>query len=106
MTPLSFQRRFHRSIRAQGMRTSCLAETPQQDSVRGFQEDDLRRDHAADGFQNLRQLAQLAAFANINYEGGAARVTRPNSQFCKTRDQFDWQVVNAVVAEIFESLQD
>ena len=49
---------------------------------------------------------QLRAFANVHDQGGAADLGGLPHQFRKSRNQFDRQVVHAVVAEVLESFED
>lgn len=87
------------------MGTARLAETTHQDRVGGLEEDDLRRNHTGNGFQDLGELFELGAFTHIQDERGAADFARLHSQVSKLWDELDWKIVDAVVAEVFKGLE-
>jgi hypothetical protein len=53
-----------------------------------------------------RELRQLSAFANVDHQRGAPHVAGILSQLGELRNQFDGQVVDCIVAQVFESLED
>ena len=105
VTTFRLQRRFYRRVSAEGMRAAGLAEAAQQHRVGRFQKGDLGRNHPAHGLQNLWQFFQLRSFANIDYQCCAPDFARLHGQVGKLRDELDRQIVDAVVAQIFEGLQ-
>ena len=86
------------------MRAASFAEAAHQDGVGGFEENNLRRNHAPDRFQDSGKLFQLGAFAHVHDKRGAADLTGLHSQVGKLRDELHRQVIDAVVAQILERL--
>ena len=50
-------------------------------------------------------MLEFRAFADIDHQGGALDFGRLDCQFGKSRNELDRQVVDAVVAEVLESLK-
>src|SRR5436305_13868021 len=105
MAALSGQRSFDRGISAQRMRPARFTESAQKRSVACLQKDQARRHHPLDRLQNCRQSIELRALANIDNEGRTGYFSGLQRQFCESWDEIHRQVVDAVVAEIFERLQ-
>ena len=57
-------------------------------------------------FRISGKLFQLGAFAHVHDQRGAANLARLHGQVGELRDQLDRKVVDAVVAQVFEGLQD
>ena len=87
------------------MGAASLAETSQQDCIGCFEEDDFRRNHPPNRLQHLGELSQLRAFADVNDESSPPDIPRLNRQLGKPGNQFDRQIIDAVVAEVFERFQ-
>ncbi len=105
MPPFGFERGIHRRVGSQRMRAAGLAKTPQQHGIGGFQKGNLGRNHAPHRLENARQLFELRAFANIHHQRRAADLGRLQRHLGEARDQFDGKVIDAVVAQIFKSLE-
>jgi hypothetical protein len=87
------------------VRPSRLAETAKQGGIAGFKIDDLRGNHLLNRLQNPGQTLELGTFANINYQRSTLDLGGLDRKLGKSRDKFDRQVVDAVIAEIFEGFQ-
>ena len=101
-----FERGLDGRIRAQRVRTASLAEAPHENGIGGLEEDDLGRNRTPNRFQNDRQLLQRGTFAHVHDQGGAAKLARLHGQVGKLGNEFNRQVVDAVVAQILEGLQN
>ncbi len=93
----------HREFGAERMRTARLAEAAHQRGVVGFEENKPGADLAADAPEQRREALQRLAFANVHHDGGAARGIV--HQFGELRNQVERQIVDGMVAEVFQRLE-
>src|SRR5215472_8469930 len=77
----------------------------QQDRIRGFEKDQLGRNHALYRLEDRRKLLELLALANVDYQRGAFDLRRLPDQFRETGDQPHRKVVDAVVAQVLEGFE-
>ena len=87
------------------MRTPGLAVAAQQRVFVGLEKQHRGLQRAPQGLQQLRQLVEPRTFADIDHQGGALDFGRVAHQVGEVRNQADRQVVDRVVAEVFEGLQ-
>src|SRR5215471_6420367 len=87
------------------MRPPRLAVAAKEDCIGSLKEHDPGRNHATYGMQNSRQFFQLGAFSHIHDQRGAPDLPRLDGQLSEPRNQINWQVVDAIVAEILKRLE-
>ena len=105
MPPLGPKRCPHRRALSQRMRPPRLAVAPQQRGVTRFQINHPRRYRQFHRLQDRWQFLELRTLAHIHYQRRPRDLSRPQRQFGKPRNQLHRQIVHAVVAKIFKSLQ-
>src|SRR5438552_4150139 len=87
------------------MRAAGFTEAAQENRVGGFQKNDFGRNHAPDRLQQRGKFFKFCTFANIDHEGGPADLTGLHSQFGKLGNQFNGEIIDAIVAQILEGFQ-
>ena len=89
------------------MRAARLTETAQQRFFRRFDENQIRRPPRGVSACKFRQTFELLAFASINQQRRRVRFPRRlHAQFTEGGNQINGQVIDAIVAEIFEGFED
>src|SRR5271170_7999743 len=87
------------------MRPAGFAEAAHDRFVIGFEEDQTRGETLFYFAKDGGELFQSLAFTNVDYEGRAAHGFRFLGQCGELWDQIDRQVIDRIVAEVFENLQ-
>ena len=97
----------HRAVVAQRMRPPRLAEPAQQGFIGGLDEYQRRRHIPPDLLVDRRQAFELIALARVHQQRRALHFgIAINVQFAEGGDQVHRQVIHAVVAQIFEGLEN
>jgi len=87
------------------MGATRFAEAAEQDGIASLEKNDARGDEALDGLQDGGEFFELRAFAHVDDQGGARNLARSQRDLGKAGDQFDGQVVDAIISEVFEGLE-
>src|SRR5215472_15321523 len=87
------------------MRAARLAEATNQRIVRGLQKQNLSINSLFYLLEDLRKAVQRPAFANVNHQRCTLDLGRLSCEISKALDQFQWKIVDAVIAKIFKSLE-
>src|SRR5271165_3002641 len=90
---------------SQGMGPARLAVAADQRLLVGFEEQHRCLEQAAQRRQDLRQLIQTRAFADVHHQCCPLNLQRVEYKFSEVADESNWQVIHAVVAEVLKGLQ-
>src|SRR6185312_15398046 len=88
------------------MRPPRLAEASHQRLVRGFEKNYLRVDCPFYLLQDLWQSSECLALANVDDQSGTLDFRRLPCEVREARNQFEREVIDAVVTQIFESFEN
>ena len=105
MAAFSAERRTYGRVGSERMRTARFAVAPQQRRVGGFKEDHHGGNHPLDRLDDGGKSLEFGTFADVDDQRGAADFGRLHGQFGEARNQVDGQIVDAVIAQIFKSLE-
>ena len=87
------------------MRTPRLREAANQHGILSIEKDHARAQHLPDALENLGQAVEGGAFANVHHDGSMFGFLGFADQTGKLGQQFERQIVDAVISQIFKSLE-